>query len=59
MKLRVLPDMAVGSCAWRSPFEAALPGLEAWCLGRLLGTRDAAEGLDAFLEKRPPRREHR
>lgn len=44
---------------WKTPFEAALVGLEAYYLASLLGTRDAGEGIAAFLEKRPPRWEHR
>jgi cyclohexa-1,5-dienecarbonyl-CoA hydratase len=32
-----------------------LPELEALYLERLMATRDAVEGIDAFLEKRPPR----
>lgn len=36
------------------PFEAALGRLEALYLEELMATGDAAEGLRAFVEKRPP-----
>jgi enoyl-CoA hydratase/carnithine racemase len=42
---RVMSDM---------PFEAALDYL-CEALGRVISTQDAAEGMTAFLQKRPPR----
>jgi len=41
------------------PFGPALAAVESIYRRRLLGTRDAREGLDAFLEKRPPSWRHR
>src|SRR5262245_20109531 len=41
------------------PFAPALRSVESIYLGRLLRTRDAREGLEAFLEKRPPGWKHR
>ena len=37
------------------PLEAALRSIETIYRNRLLKTRDAREGLEAFLQKRPPR----
>jgi len=39
--------------------DRALPEVERLYLDRLMATRDAVEGIAAFLEKRPPRWEHR
>jgi cyclohexa-1,5-dienecarbonyl-CoA hydratase len=39
--------------------RAKLPRVETLYLEDLMATRDAVEGLDAFLAKRPPRWEHR
>jgi cyclohexa-1,5-dienecarbonyl-CoA hydratase len=39
--------------------RAKLARLEALYLDELMATRDAVEGLEAFLAKRPPRWEHR
>ena len=36
-----------------------LEDVEALYLEKLMATRDAREGLEAFLEKRPPKWEHR
>jgi cyclohexa-1,5-dienecarbonyl-CoA hydratase len=36
-----------------------LAGVENLYLEELMATRDAIEGLGAFLEKRPPKWEHR
>ncbi len=44
---------------WRAEVAADLDRVEALYLERLMKTRDAVEGLEAFLEKRPPRWEHR
>lgn len=38
-----------------SEVRRTLPELEQLYLGRLMGTRDAVEGIHAFMEKRPPR----
>ncbi len=45
--------------AWSTPFLAELAELEALYLGELMATRDAREGIAAFLEKRDPRWEDR
>jgi cyclohexa-1,5-dienecarbonyl-CoA hydratase len=49
--------------AAREPFadlaRARLADVEALYLEKLMRTRDANEGLTAFLEKRAPRWEHR
>ena len=49
--------------AARAPFRdqvaADLDRVEALYLERLMGTRDAVEGLQAFIEKRPAKWEHR
>ena len=49
--------------AAREPFaelaRARLEDVEALYLDKLMATRDAKEGLAAFLEKRPPKWEHR
>ena len=49
--------------AAREPFadlaRARLADVEALYLEKLMATRDAREGLEAFLEKRAPRWEHR
>jgi len=42
------------NAAWASSFEEAL-GLEAGLQGEAGSTADHAEGIAAFLEKRPPR----
>ena len=39
--------------------RARLEDVEALYLEKLMATRDAREGLEAFLEKRPPKWEHR
>jgi len=41
------------------PLEPALRSVESIYLKRLLRTRDAREGLEAFLDKRPPAWKHR
>jgi enoyl-CoA hydratase/carnithine racemase len=58
-RLRVAPPVAVrlGKAAWATAEEAPLaPALEAMQaqLSLLTTTRDAAEGVAAFFEKRPP-----
>ena len=49
--------------AAREPFaelaRARLDDVEALYLEKLMATRDANEGLNAFIEKRQPRWEHR
>jgi cyclohexa-1,5-dienecarbonyl-CoA hydratase len=44
---------------FREEVEADLDRVEALYLESLMSTRDAVEGLEAFLEKRPARWEHR
>ena len=44
---------------FREEVEADLDRVEALYLESLMGTHDAVEGLEAFLEKRPARWEHR
>jgi len=44
--------------ALNARFESDLPVVERLYLDRLMATRDAEEGLRAFLEKRPPRWSH-
>jgi cyclohexa-1,5-dienecarbonyl-CoA hydratase len=39
--------------------RSKIAAVEALYLDRLMSTRDAVEGLNAFLEKRPPRWEDR
>jgi cyclohexa-1,5-dienecarbonyl-CoA hydratase len=41
------------------PFEEALRAVETIYLDDLMRTEDASEGIEAFLEKRPPRWRHR
>ena len=57
----VWPAYAV--CAARSPFadiaRVRLDEVEALYLEKLMATRDANEGLKAFIEKRQPKWEHR
>ncbi len=55
--------LALAVRAARAPFaaqaKARLAELEALYQERLMATRDASEGLQAFIEKRQPRWEHR
>lgn len=44
--------------AMRNHVEAVLPELERFYLDTLMQTRDAVEGIEAFLEKRPPNWSH-
>ena len=56
-------SLALAVRAAREPFaelaRARLDAVEALYLGKLMATRDANEGLKAFIEKRQPRWEHR
>jgi cyclohexa-1,5-dienecarbonyl-CoA hydratase len=56
-------SMAHAVRAAREPFaqlaRARLRDVEALYLDDLMATRDANEGLNAFIEKRPPKWEHR
>ncbi len=42
----------------RARLDAELPSIEGLYLDQLMSTRDAVEGLQAFLEKRPPKWSH-
>ncbi len=55
--LRLAVEAARGR--FRDPVTADLDRVEALYLERLMGTRDALEGLEAFLEKRPAKWQHR
>jgi len=49
--------IGLGKAAWRRAEELPLEAAEAWLLSRLellLMTEDAAEGITAFFERRPP-----
>ena len=56
-------SLALAVRAAREPFaelaRTRLDAVEALYLGKLMATRDANEGLKAFIEKRQPRWEHR
>ena len=56
-------SLALAMRAAREPFadlaRARLEDVEALYLEKLMATRDANEGLNAFMEKRQPRWEHR
>jgi cyclohexa-1,5-dienecarbonyl-CoA hydratase len=56
-------SLALAVRAVRAPFaklaRARLEDVEALYLAELMATRDASEGLKAFIEKRQPRWEHR
>jgi len=56
-------SLALAVRSAREPFaelaRARLDDLEALYLEKLMATRDANEGLNAFMQKRPPRWEHR
>ena len=56
-------SLALAVAAAREPFaelaRARLEDVEALYLERLMSTRDATEGLKAFIEKRQPKWEHR
>src|SRR5574339_329584 len=56
-------SIALAVRAAREPFaelaRARLDDVEALYLEKLIATRDANEGLNAFIEKRAPRWEHR
>jgi cyclohexa-1,5-dienecarbonyl-CoA hydratase len=51
--------LAAARGAMRRDVRARLDEVERLYLDRLMATRDAAEGLQAFLAKRQPRWEHR
>ncbi len=55
--LRLAVEAARGR--FRDQVTAELDRVEALYLERLMGTRDAVEGLKAFIEKRPAKWEHR